>query len=550
MPCATPRPARGEDISNLPVDDAQPQLSTLNEYIAVIRRRKWAVLQAVIIVPIVAVALSLAQHKAFQSSAQVYVSNQNFSSNLLHLTDPSLFIPADRWMQTQVDLARSTQIAGQVAKQIPGHGLTAARVLNACSVTELTNADILVLTCKSAQPALSRELASEYASQFTIYGSQLNTAALKAAQAHVQARIAQLVHQGQKAGSLYNTLSSQSALLSSMIALQTANARVIVTPTGAAQVQPKPTRNALIGIALGLILGLGLAFLLEALDSRVRNVEEVSARLPGLPLLARLPRPERKLRSKQQLPLLTDSDAPQAEAFRMLRTQLDLARLEHPAKTIMITSAVAQEGKSTTAANLAMALARAGRRVTLVDLDFYHPMVAGLFSLSGPGVTDVVLGTADLSDALVPIPLTGQQDADQDGAHSNGEVPLFDGSLEVLPAGQIGADSGDFMNTQAVRELLSRLEERADTVIIDTSPLLQAGDAMTLSTKVDGVLLVVRMNLVRRKMLSELARVLERTPATKLGYVLTDAPMETGYGYAYRPGYRRGEKGSARQVTR
>ncbi len=80
------------------------------------------------------------------------------------------------------------------------------------------------------------------------------------------------------------------------------------------------------------------------------------------------------------------------------------------------------------------------------------------------------------------------------------------------------------MNTQALRDVLRRLEERADTVIVDTSPLLQAGDAMTLSTKVDGLLLVVRLNVVRRKMLGELARILERTPATKLGFVLTDVP--------------------------
>ncbi len=532
------------------VDDAQPHLSTLNEYIAVIGRRKWIVVQAVILVPIAAVVLSLLQHKAFQSTAQVVISRVNPSTNVTGTPDPTLFETPDRYIQTQLDLGRAPQIGRQVVQQIPGHRLTATGVLNSCSVTELPNSDILAFTCKSAQSALSRRLAYEYALQFTIYRNQLATAPYKAAQAHVQARIAQLAKQGQKASSLYNTLSSRSDLLSTMIALQTANAHVFAKPTGSAQVQPKPTRNALIGVALGLILGLGLAFLLEALDSRVRNAEEISARLPGLPLLARLPRPERKLRSKRQLPVLTDPDAPQAESFRMLRTQLDLARLEHPAKTIMVTSAVAQEGKSTTAANLAMALARAGRRVVLVDLDFYHPMIAGLFSLSGPGVTDVVLGTADLSDALVPIQLASQQDADPDGSHSNGEARFFDGSLEVLPAGQIASDSGDFMNTQALRELLSRLEERADTVIIDTSPLLQAGDAMTLSTKVDGLLLVVRMNVVRRKMLIELERVLERAPATKLGFVLTDAPMETGYGYAYRPGYRAGEKGPARQVTR
>jgi len=334
--------------------------------------------------------------------------------------------------------------------------------------------------------------------------------------------------------------------------LGTSSAHVVQQPLGSAQVQPKPARNAFIGVALGLILGLALAFLIEALDSRARDADEISERLGGLPLLARLPTPARKLRSAGQLAMIDAPDAPEAESFRILRTQLDLARLEHPARTIMVSSAVAQEGKSTTAANLAMALARAGRRVVLVDLDLYQPMLGEFFSLSGPGVTDVVLGTADLSDALVPIQIPSQLDGYLDGLHPNGNgaARLLDGSLEVLPAGQIPPDPGDFMNTQALRDVLRRLEERADTVLIDTSPLLQAGDAMALSTKVDGLLVVVRLNVLRHRMLAELARVLERTPATKLGFVLTDVPVEPGYGYAYRRGYQPRDKPLGKQTTR
>ena len=523
--------------------EAQPHPSTLNDYIAVVRRRKWVVIQAMIIVPLVAVGLSLLQPKVFQSSAQVLVSRQNFPSNLTGTPDSSLFIPADRVMQTETDVARVTPIARQVVEKVGARGLTAGKLLASSSVSELANSQILVFTVKNANPALSRRLASAYARQYTIYRHQLDTASLESAQAQVQARIEQLTAEGKKGSPLYKTLSSRNDLLSSMIALQTKNAHVVQVPTGSVQVQPKPIRNAVLGIVLGLILGLGLAFLLEALDSRVRNADEISDRLGALPLLARLPRPERKLRTKG-LP-----DFAQDESFRILRTQLDLARLEHPATTIMVTSAVVQEGKSTTAANLATALARAGRRVILVDLDLYRPTLGEFFSFSGPGVTDVVLGGANLSDALVPIPIAGQLGGNQDGSHSPGNG-LHAGSLHVLPAGQIPPDlGGDFMNTQALRDVLQRLEERADTVIVDTSPLLLTGDAMTLSTMVDGLLLVVRLNVVRRKMLSDLARILERTPATKLGFVLTDVPPEPGYGYGHAYGRGYSEKGPARQVT-
>ncbi len=365
--------------------EAQPHPSTLNDYIAVVRRRKWVVIQAMIIVPLVAVGLSLQQHKVFQSSAQVLVSRQNFPSNLTGTPDPSLFIPADRVMQTQTDVARVTPIARQVVEKVGARGLTAGKLLASSSVSELSNSQILVFTVKNANPALSRRLASAYARQYTIYRHQLDTASLESAQAQVQARIEQLTAEGKKGSPLYKTLSSRNDLLSSMIALQTKNAHVVQEPTGSVQVQPKPIRNAVLGIVLGLILGLGLAFLLEALDSRVRNADEISD-APGSIAAAR-PAAETGTQASftRQLAMVAVPDSPQAESFRILRTQLDLARLEHPAKTIMVTSAVAQEGKSTTAANLATALARAGRRVVLVDLDLYRPISASSSRSAGQG---------------------------------------------------------------------------------------------------------------------------------------------------------------------
>lgn len=476
-------------MTHMQADAVQGHPSTLTDYVAVVKRRKWVVIQAMIIVPVAAVLLTLHQQKVFSSSAQVLFIPKPSSS----ATNQG--IPADRLVQTEVDLARLTPIATRVVQSVHAPGLTAGKLLAASSVTELANSNVLVFTVKNANAALSRRLATAYARAYTTYRSQAS------------------------------------------------NARVVQDATSSAQLQPKPTRNLLIGVVLGLILGLGLAFLLEALDSRVRSAEEISARLGGLPLLARLPKPARKLRSKGQLAMVAVPDAPEAEAFRVLRTQLDLARLEHPTKTIMVTSAVDEEGKSTTAANLATALARAGRRVVLVDLDLYRPSVGDLFSVSGPGLSDVVLGTADLNDALVSIPIPAQFEG-----YGSGEPHLHGGNLDVLAAGQIPPDSGDFINTVALRDVLQRLEERADTVIIDTSPMLRAGDAMALSAKVDGILLVVRDGVVRRKMLGEIARFLERTPATKLGFVLTDVAVEPGYGYAYRRGYQASEPGS-RQVS-
>ena len=232
----------------------------------------------------------------------------------------------------------------------------------------------------------------------------------------------------------------------------------------------------------------------------------------------------------------------------MLRTNLDFVTLDTRAKTIMVTSAVEQEGKSTTIANLAVALARAGQRVALVDLDLRRPFLARFFDLKGPGVTQVALGHATLDDALVQVAITdsrerrresrnGQVKLNGNGSRESGDGAVA-GLLEVLPAGPIPPDPGEFVGTHALAEILAELRERADIVLVDAPPALRVGDAMTLTSKVDGIVVVTRMKIVRRHMLAELARQLASVPTPVLGFVVTDAAGEDeSYGYGYGSGY-------------
>ncbi len=289
---------------------------------------------------------------------------------------------------------------------------------------------------------------------------------------------------------------------------------------------------------LGIILGLGLAFLRETLDTRVRTAEEVSERL-HLPLLARLPAPPRRLAKSDRLVMLDEPTSPDAEAVRMLRTNFDFVNLERDARVVMVTSAVPSEGKSTTAANLAIALARGGRRVTLVDLDLRRPYIARFFDLNGTaGLTQVALGRVELDDAIVSIGLskgeTGKRNHDSNGG--NGHAKL-EGFLNVLTTGPIPPDAGEFVGTHAVAAIIETLREQNDFVIVDAPPLLHVGDAMALTSRVDGLLLVARLNLLRRPMLRELSRLLHTTPAQPLGFVVTGAESEIGYGYGAGYGY-------------
>ena len=320
-------------------------------------------------------------------------------------------------------------------------------------------------------------------------------------------------------------------------ALQTSRLSVVRTPTAAYQIAPRPKRAAALGIFLGLVVGTGLMFLLEALDTRVRSGTEIAERL-DLPLLARIPAPPRKLAAHDELVMLAKPSGQHGESFRMLRTNLEFALLSGDVRTILLSSAVAKEGKSTIAANLVVALARGGRRVALVDLDLRRPHLHRFFRLpSTPGITDVALGRATLESALTRVDLgTGLR------APGNGAMGKLNGtgSLDVLPSGPLPPDPGEFVGTNRLSEILNALRDRYDLVVIDSPPMLRVGDVMTLSTKVDALLVVSRLNLIRRPALTELRRLLDAIPITKLGLALSGANSdrrgEYNFGYTYGDG--------------
>jgi capsular exopolysaccharide synthesis family protein len=342
-------------------------------------------------------------------------------------------------------------------------------------------------------------------------------------------RISSLEAAGDRASALYASLVDKEQQLATMEALQTSNASLVKPAQTAHKTQPRPGRNGALGLALGLLLGVGLAFLREALDTRVRTAESVSRRL-GLPILAQIPPPPRSLRSSDRLAMLEGPETIYSEPFRILRTNLELIDPDHPAQTIMVTSAVEGEGKSTTAANLAVAIARSGREVILVDLDFRHPYLTTFFPDMGPlGLTDIALGRITTGEALAPVPLGPQPRSASNGSSAKSST------LRVLGAGTLPPNPGEFIASQAVDRILADLRGRADFVLIDSAPILGIGDALALSSKVDALILVTRLNLLRRQMLHELERTLGRCQARALGLVITGSgAAETyGYGYAY-----------------
>ncbi len=317
---------------------------------------------------------------------------------------------------------------------------------------------------------------------------------------------------------------SYSALLSSYsnIGLAEANSGATVTVVSVAEkptapVRPQVVRTTLLAAAVGSLLAAGVAFLIEYLDDTVKIPQDLHPM--GLTVLAMVQRVNQDGRSSMpQLYAVNQPKSLAAEAYRTLRTNLQFSSLDRPLRSLVVTSAVAAEGKTTTAANLAVVMAQAGKRVILVDGDLRRPSAHRLFDLSNE---------SGLTTALV-------EDLDTlSGFLKETEVE----NLRVLAAGPVPPNPQELLGSQRMEDLLHKLEEEADVIVLDTPPTLVVADASVLSARTDGVLVVVNTGRTRRAAVQQAVNGLGQVGAQLLGCVLnmvsTRGGRSSDYYYSY-----------------
>ncbi len=355
----------------------------LRDYLHILRRRKWIVLQALVIVPLAAVAFSLRQSPLYQSSADVLLRFQSLPSTLSGISDPNsyaYYVDPTRSTNTSLQVAALPALANRVAnvmrkRHVPVDGV------GSTGAAEVGDTDVIRFTTTTGDPSAAAAIATEYARQFTIYYQQLDTHSINQAVAGLQERITALRAENTRQDRLdAAALQSKVNQLQTLQTLQTSGAVVVRTAGFAAKIRPTPKKYGILGLGLGLVLGIGLAFLRDAFDTRLRTASQIGAVLK-MPILARVPPPPKKLERERQLVMLADATAGGADAYRRLRMNLEFASIGKPAQVLMVASAVAAEGKSTTFANLAVAMATAGKSVALVDLDLHRPMLSKFFRI-------------------------------------------------------------------------------------------------------------------------------------------------------------------------
>ena len=524
----TPLPNAAVSPLTEPHSDSARQLN-FRDYLRILKRRRVALVLTTVVVTGGAVAFSLHQQTLYQATAQVLINRQDIAAAITNTPEnPALSEDPARYAATQSSIARSTAVARLTLAQAHVKGLTVKSFLANSAVSANATADTLSFEVKNPGSAAAARLVNAYAAAFAAYKLQLDTAELQTARNNINSQIAALQAAGNVKSTQYQNLVASQQQLHTMQLLQ-ARDTVLSKPTKGVQVQPSPKRDGLLGLGFGLVLGIGIAFALDAFDRRIRSDEEVEDALE-LPLLARLPKPPHQ-GDRARLSMIEEPRSAYSDSVRRLATSISFVNPDSPAQVLMITSSVQREGKSTTIANLAVALARAGHKVALVDLDLRQPTLARLFGIHRlTGLTDVAIRRATLDAALVPIgvAVSGPTRAPADAAHTSQR-----GSLYVLPTGPLPASPSEFVGSEALAtRVLAPLRERFEYVLIDAPPICIVADTSVLTARVDGVLAVTRLGVVERPALRDLKRELAASPAPAIGIVVTGAEVMSAYGYS------------------
>ena len=519
----------------LQASPTQPPASDLRDYLAVFRHRKWSIALITCLTVASALAFSFRQTPIYRSVARVLV--RPISASLQTVTRVNL--------ETERALVSSYSVAAVVRKDL-STSESPERLLGSLDVSVETSTEILIIGYSDPDPAKAQKLAAGFANAYLEFRRssaqrQLQTE-IGAVQQQIEATrqnlaaLEQQIQQTTDPTELTRLTTERDSLIGRQVGLQqqqddlriaattVTTSGNIVQPAGlpTSPDSPNHVRNGALALVVGLALGVGLAFLRERLDDGIRRRSDLEESL-GAPVLAVVPKvPGWKKKDRTELASMTAPKGPSAEAYRTLRTNLQFIARSGDFKVLSVTSSTVGEGKTTTAANLAVALAQTGKRVIAVSCDLRKPRLHRFFGLPNEvGVTSILTGDATLHSAV-----------------QRCGIP----SLRVLGSGPIPPNPADLLGSEEMEELLDALRQAADFVILDTAPVLAVSDALILAPASDGVLVVADASDSKRGAVAHLREQMDQVESKIIGSVLNNFdpahakyyPSYYHYSYSHR----------------
>ena len=510
----------------------------LRQYALIVWRWLW----------LVALSMALAGGAAFFTSRRqepVYVATAtlliNQAPNSIYGASYDSLITSERLASTYVELLRTPEVLEQVAARLK-LSLSPELLAGQVSAEVVANTQLIRVTVEDTDPQRAAALvnalgevfgeinAARQVSRYTSLKDNLNAQLaqserdIQATQAEISAFPAERTPQqearlGQLQAALAQSQNTYAGLLGNLAEVRLAEAQAVSdisvvqqAQAPASPIRPRTRMNTLLGAMVGALLALGVALLVEYLDDTLKTPEDIEslAHTSTLGLIARI----EGQGLAQKLVAALSPRSPIAEAYRVLRTNIQFGSVDRPLRTLLVTSGNPTEGKSTTVANLAVVLAQGEKRVVAVDTDLRRPTLHEYFNLPNTrGVTTALL------DGQAPI-----------GEHLQATAMP---NLRVMTSGPLPPNPAELLGSQRLRQVLEQLSQEADVVVLDSPPLLTVTDAALLARQVDATLLVVDAGITRRGILARALEALKSVNAPLLGVVLNRIiPSRASY-YAY-----------------
>ncbi|MDQ6797209.1 MAG: polysaccharide biosynthesis tyrosine autokinase [Actinomycetota bacterium] len=499
------------------------------DYLRIFVRRRYTILLVVFLIVGPVVTYSVLRAPVYAAKSRVLLETGKGES----LVDPGSGRPADpaRALKTQLEVFTGEPLRAAVRTKLGSVPHISAKGVGETDVIEITAHDRgakRAATIADAYADAYVELRRSQAVDNVVAAGQQVQTRLTNAKSRLDELDAQIATAPPDRQNALRQAPDRDALVSQVSVLRqklanlqidqglTAGAAEVVThaPVPTAPVSPRPFRAGLLALAAGLVVGTGVAFLQERLDDSVKTRNELTRLAGGRPVLGVIPVVADVAGATDRVVSVSEPRSPAAEAYRSLRTSIQFLAIDAPVVTIEVTSPSPREGKTTTVANLGVAMARAGQRVVIVGCDLRRPIIHEFFGLDGSlGLTSVILGKAPLSAVLQVVP--GQN------------------RLTVLPSGPSPPNPAEILSSWRFAEVLSSLQQNADVVLVDAPPVLPVTDAMVLSGRVDATVLVALAGVTSRQEVSRAVEQLTQVGAPIVGTVLNGVEETGEYAYDY-----------------
>jgi len=513
----------------------------LRQYWQVLWRRKWIILQAVVVVFVGTMIFTYRQAPVYQASSKVLINPPPYlyPSTVTGQIMSSQGLPYSRDLPYYINYLENYRVwlmsgtmMDKIVERVNSLYPKSKEIPFSMQATVIRDTSIFNIGIEAGDPELSEVAANATAQVLVEENQKTFVSGLERASEMMERQIRVPLEElgrfqpgSESPGKETGAPTDEKPESQIWQASELNNVRIMdyaKTPTY--PIKPRKKQNAMLGLLMGLLLGGGLAFFIEYLDTSVRTIEDVEKHL-SWPVLGIIPRFEQTFQGKishsdiQPVVRKHPKSVP-AEAYRTLKTNIQLADLDHPPRSIAIVSAGPLEGKSTTAVNLAVALAQKGSKVLLVDADLRKSVIHKILHL------DNSTGLADL--------ITN---------HSQPEAAIKEfhsvDNLWVLTSGSIPSDPSELLGSTQMRSLVKQLTKEYNYVVFDTPPLMSVSDAAVLASQVDGVLMVISPGKLRREMARRTKELLDRVGTPVLGCVLNGVEPRDGSYYYYYHSYAR-----------